>query len=245
MKLQGESIVGPVPAQASSETFRAMNPATGRALEPLFQVATPADLDRAVNMAAESFERYAYSSGADRAALLRSIARHLERSEGAIVDRAEQETGLPLTRLQAELKRTADQLELFAELVEEGSWVDARIDRAAPDRTPAPKPDVRSMLRPVGPVAVFGASNFPLAFSVAGNDTAAALAAGNPVVVKAHPCHPGTSELVGRVVRQAIQECHLPCGMFSVLLDGGIDVGSRLVEHPLIKAVGFTGSREG
>jgi NADP-dependent aldehyde dehydrogenase len=143
--------------------------------------------------------------------------------------------------LQSETGRTSGQLRLFAQLVEEGSWVTARIDRADTASKP-PKPDLRSMLHALGPVVVFGASNFPLAFSVAGGDTASALAAGNPVIVKAHPAHPGTSELVGQLVRESVQECGLPEGVFSLLLDSGTAVAVALVKHPLVKAVGFTGS---
>ena len=160
----------------------------------------------------------------------------------AIVERAEQETALPKARLQGETARTCGQLRLFAQVVEEGSWVTARIDRADANRKPAPKPDLRSMLHALGPVVVFGASNFPLAFSVAGGDTASALAAGNPVIVKGHPAHPGTSDLVGQLVRDSVQECGLPEGVFSLLLDSGTEVGVALVKHPLVKAVGFTGS---
>lgn len=155
------------------------------------------------------------------------------------------ETALPLGRAQSELGRTCSQLRLFADVVDEGSWVNARIDPALPDRKPLPRPDLRSMLRPLGPVAVFCASNFPLAFSVAGGDTVSALAAGNPVVVKAHPAHPGTAELVGVAVRDSVREHGLPEGTFSLLFDAGIEIGTALVQHPVIKAVGFTGSRAG
>jgi NADP-dependent aldehyde dehydrogenase len=141
------------------------------------------------------------------------------------------------------MARTCGQLRLFAAVVEEGSWVGARIDHADPDRKPLPKPDLRSMLRPLGPVVVFAASNFPLAFSVAGGDTASALAAGNPVIVKAHAAHPGTSELVGRAVEESVQACGLPEGTFSMLFDAGVGIGIALVKHPLVKAGGFTGSR--
>ena len=161
-----------------------------------------------------------------------------------LVERAEQETALPKPRLQSETARTSGQLRLFAKVVEEGSWVMARIDRADAGSKP-PKPDLRSMLHALGPVVVFGASNFPLAFSVAGGDTASALAAGNPVIVKAHPAHPGTSELVGQLMRESVQECGLPEGVFSLLLDSGTEVGVALVKHPLVKAVGFTGSHKG
>jgi NADP-dependent aldehyde dehydrogenase len=132
---------------------------------------------------------------------------------------------------------------LFAQVAEEGSWVNARIDRSDPNRKPAPKPDIRSMLRPLGPVVVFGASNFPLAFSVAGGDTASALAGGNTVIVKAHQAHPGTSELVGRAVQESVRECGLPEGVFSLLFGAGSQIGTALMKHPLVRAGGFTGSR--
>ncbi|HLZ52904.1 MAG TPA: aldehyde dehydrogenase (NADP(+)), partial [Verrucomicrobiae bacterium] len=157
--------------------------------------------------------------------------------------RAHLETGLPETRLTGERARTVNQLKLFAQVVREGSWVDARIDTAIPDRQPAPKPDLRRMLIPIGPVIVFGASNFPFAYSVAGGDTASALAAGNPVVVKAHERHPGTSELTAVAIRRAVVACHLPAGVFSMLHGLGKTVGLALVRHPFARAVGFTGSR--
>ena len=145
-------------------------------------------------------------------------------------------------RIRSVRGRTCNQLKLFADVIEEGSWVDARIDLPDPERKPIPKPDVRSMLRPLGPVAVFGASNFPLAFSVAGGDTASALAAGNPVVVKAHPAHPGTSELVGGAILRAAKNSGMPEGVFALLF-GLTKPGVTLVKHPAIKAAGFTGSR--
>jgi len=162
-----------------------------------------------------------------------------------LVVRASQETALPPARIKNEIARTCNQLRLFADLVAEGSWVDARIDRGDPSRTPLPKPDVRSMLRPLGPVVVFCASNFPLAFSVAGGDTASALATGNPVIVKAHHAHPGTAELVGLAVSGAVRESDLPEGVFSLIYGPGTTVGMQLVQHSLIKAGGFTGSRAG
>src|SRR6201992_396714 len=154
------------------------------------------------------------------------------------------ETALPRPRLTGEVSRTSNQLRLFATLLEEGSWANARIATADSTRVP-PRPDVRSMLRPLGPVAVFGASNFPLAFSTAGGDTASALAAGNPVVVKAHPAHPGTSLLVAQAIREAVKSSGLPEGVLSMLFDAGVDVGVQLVKHSAIKAVAFTGSFAG
>ena len=178
-------------------------------------------------------------------ASLRAIADELTADGAAIVERAQLETGLPKGRLEGELARTTGQLRLFAEVAEEGSWVDARIDEALPERKPLPRSDIRSMLRPIGPVVVFGASNSPLAFSVAGGDTASALAAGNPVIVKAHPAHPGTSELTGRAVVRAVAKCNLPSGVFALLFDSGIEVGVALVKHLVVQAVAFTGSTGG
>src|SRR5271163_456268 len=242
MKLTGRSIIGFESGAAAHEVFYAMNPKNGKRLEPVFFSAGPDEVDRAARMAHEAFATYERVSARDRGAFLRAIAANIESITEELVERAEQETALPKPRLQGETARTCGQLRLFADVVEEGSWVQARIDRGNPDRKPAPKPDIRSMLRPVGPVVVFGASNFPLAFSVAGGDTASALAAGNPVIVKAHPAHPGTSELVGHAIRESVQACGLPEGVFSLLFDAHIEVGTQLVAHPLVKAVGFTGS---
>jgi NADP-dependent aldehyde dehydrogenase len=245
LSLAGRSLIGFQPGAPEGRGFHAVNPSDGSPLEPLFYSATPSDMARAAQLAGSAFAAFAALSGRERAALLRRIADGLKRGGGAIVERAHLETGLPLPRLEGELGRTTGQLKLFAEVIEEGSWVNARIDEADPQRKPLPRPDVRSLLRPLGPVAVFGASNFPLAFSVAGGDTASALAAGNPVVVKAHPAHPGTSELAGRVIQNAVEESGLPAGVFSLLFDAGMEVGIALVQHPAIKAVAFTGSASG
>lgn len=242
-KLMGRSIVGFGDGDEISERFHGINPATGQRLQPGYSTAKAADVEHAAQLAAEAFRVYGRTSGQERGAFLRAIAANIESLTSELVERAHQETALPLGRLQGETARTCGQLRLFAQVAEEGSWVGARIDRADPDRKPAAKPDIRSMLRPLGPVAVFGASNFPLAFSVAGGDTASALAAGNPVIVKAHPAHPGTSELVGQAIRASVRECGLPEGVFSLLFDSGTQVGVALVTHPLVKAVGFTGSR--
>jgi len=224
-------------------TFHAVNPASGQSLDEQFGLAAVEDVDLAVRLASEAFFRYRKTSGKQRGSFLRKIATRIESIGEELIERAHLETALPKARLQGETARTCGQLRLFAQLVEEGSWVGARIDRPEPNRKPAPKPDIRSMLRPLGPVGVFGASNFPLAFSVAGGDTASALAAGNPVVVKAHPAHPGTSRLVGNAIRDVVQECALAEGVFSLLFDNATQVGIELVKHPLLKAVGFTGSR--
>ena len=226
-----------------TEPFYATNPTTGEHLQPGFFPATSQEIESAVGLAAEAFPIFSRISGKDKAAFLRKIAEKIEAVASEVVDRAEQETALPKARLQSETARTCGQLRLFAQVVEEGSWLGARIDRPDPDRKPLAKPDVRSLLRPLGPVVVFGASNFPLAFSVAGGDTASALAAGNPVIVKAHAAHPGTSELVGNAVRESVRECGLPEGVFSLLFGPGSRIGAALVKHPLVKAGGFTGSR--
>ena len=239
----GQSLIGFRKASGGTETFSAWDPATGEPLEPMFTSATVAEVDQAVRLASQAFEIYRRTSGRERGALLRKIAANIEAIAPEVIDRAQRETALPPARLQSEMARTCGQLRLFAQVAEEGSWVKARIDRAQPERKPMTKPDIRSMLRPLGPVAVFGASNFPLAFSVAGGDTVSALAAGNAVIVKAHPAHPGTSELVGRAVQESVRDCGLPEGIFSLLFDGGTRVGAELVKHPLVKAGGFTGSR--
>lgn len=244
LELKGVSLVGGE-VGGKGTAFCGVNPATGEKLEPVFYTAADEDVDRACTLAAGAATAFAALDNKARAAFLRSVADEIAAETEAILARANAETGLPLPRLQGEVGRTAGQLRLFAETVEEGSWVDARIDEALPERKPLPRSDIRSMLRPLGPVAVFGASNFPLAFSVAGGDTASALAAGNPVVVKAHPAHPGTSELVGSLIARAVAKAGLPAGVFSLLFDSGIDVGVGLVQHPAIKAVAFTGSGAG
>ncbi len=245
MQLQGQSLIGFETASRNGTKFRAMNPATGQAISPDFYTADAADVDRAARMAEKAFRIYSRWTGKQKARLLIQIAGAIEALGQELIDRTALETGLSLDRLKGELGRTCNQLRLFASLVEEGSWVNARIDRADPNRKPLPKPDIRSMLRPIGPVAVFGASNFPLAFSVGGGDMASALAAGNPVVVKAHPAHPGASEMVGRAIIEACRQAGGPEGTFSLLFDSGTEVGRLLVQHPAIKAGGFTGSRAG
>ena len=241
--LTGKSIIGSRSGAGGTELFYATNPATGGRLQPGFFVASENEVETAVQLASESFPVFSRVSGKDKGAFLRKIAEKIETAASDIVERAEAETALPKARLQGETARTCGQLRLFAQVVEEGSWVGARIDRADPERKPLPKPDVRSLLRPLGPVVVFGASNFPLAFSVSGGDTASAFAAGNPVIVKCHAAHPGTGELVAHAVRESVRECGLPEGVFSFLFGPGSRIGSALVKHPLVKAGGFTGSR--
>jgi NADP-dependent aldehyde dehydrogenase len=226
----------------SSPSFTARHARTGEVLGTYVE-ATAAAIDQAVHAAASAAPALARLAPAARAAFLERIADEIVALGQPLLDLAQAETGLPLPRLEGERGRTAGQLRLFAALVREGSWVDARIDPALPDRKPLPRPDLRRMLVPLGPVAVFGASNFPLAFSVAGGDTASALAAGNPVVVKAHPAHPGTSDLVAHAIRLAVVACGLPAGTFSLLHGASPATGVALVRHPRLEAVGFTGSQ--
>src|ERR1700729_2138143 len=227
-KLSGRSLIGFREGNGSSEPLYASDPTTGQHLQPGFISATAEEVELAVTLAAEAFAAYSRVPGRARGAFLRKIAANIESIAGDVVERAGKETALPPARLQGETARTCAQLRLFAEVAEEGSWVAARIDNADPNRKPAPKPDIRSMLRPLGPVVVFGASNFPLAFSVAGGDTASALAAGNPVIVKAHSAHPGTSEIVAAVITEAIAQAGMHAGIFSMLYDSGFAIGQAL-----------------
>ncbi|MGA2569437.1 MAG: aldehyde dehydrogenase (NADP(+)) [Terracidiphilus sp.] len=242
LNLRGNSIIGGESREGSGATFHGVNPATGERLEPAYRCASVADLNLAADLAGEAFDVYGRLSGRGKARFLRHIADGIEAIVPELVERANRETALPEGRLKGESARTINQLRLFAQVVEEGSWVNARIDPAQPDRKPQARSDLRSMMRPLGPVAVFGASNFPLAFSVAGGDTAAAFAAGNPVIVKAHHAHPATGEMVGQIVARSVKECGLPPGVFALLYGPGAEIGAALVEHPNVKAVGFTGS---
>jgi len=242
MTLHGKSLIAGEPGQPGGKTYRAVNPATNTTLEPDFHEARATEVDRAMNAAAAAFADYRTRSGADRAKFLDAIATEIEALGDALLQRAVAETGLPLARITGERARTCGQLRLFAQVVRDGSWVDARIDPALPDRQPAPRPDLRRMLIPLGPIVVFGSSNFPLAFSVAGGDTASAFAAGCPVVVKAHRAHPGTSELVAGAVTRAAAGCGLPAGVFSLVHGSGAVAGIAMVRHPAVAGVGFTGS---
>jgi NADP-dependent aldehyde dehydrogenase len=239
MLIAGESVRG------SGKQIHAFDPTAGQELEPAYSYGDPSDVDAACAAAAAAFADYRSTTAEQRAQFLEAIATTIEAAKDAIVERAVAESGLPQGRLTGEVGRTTGQLRLFAGVLREGSWNGARIDPALPDRTPLPRPDIRQRSIPLGPVAVFGASNFPLAFSVAGGDTASALAAGCPVVVKAHDAHPGTSELVGRAITDAVGAAGLPAGTFSLLYGFGPELGVALVTDPRIKAVGFTGSRSG
>ena len=245
MNLAGTSWVGWTRGTGRAVSSRGRDPVTGTELDPAFLAATPAELDRAAALAASAFPLFSAWEPARRAALLRGVADRLEALGDALGERVTAETGLPAARVVSERGRTCAQLRMFAELIDEGSWVDARIERAQPDRRPVPKPDLRSMQVPLGPVAVFCAGNFPLAYSVAGGDTASALAAGCPVIVMAHPGHPGTAELVAGAVVAAAQAAGAPEGVFSLLHGEGWSTGQALVRHPAVRAAGFTGSRAG
>lgn len=210
-----------------------------------FAAGTPDLVDQACQAAEDAFWSYGYSSRAERAAFLRAIADEIEARGAEITAIGCKETGLPEARLNGERGRTTGQLRLFAEHIEAGDYLDRRHDTALPHRAPLPRPDIRLMQRPIGPVAVFGASNFPLAFSTAGGDTAAALAAGCPVVVKGHSAHPGTADIVAQAIDAAIKSCDIHPGVFSQIQGGNRAVGTALVAQPLIKAVGFTGSLGG
>lgn len=239
------NLIGYQYKKVSGKPFKAIDPSSGDELPGDFYAADLADVDSVLNLAEKAAAIYRYTDKKTKAAFLRSIAEEITNIGDELIERAMAESGLPQARLQGERGRTTGQLNMFADLVEEGSWVEAVIDNALPDRQPAARPDIRKMLIPVGPVVVFGASNFPLAFSVAGGDTASALAAGCPVIVKAHPAHPGTSALVAEAIKKSAQKHELPEGVFSILYDNGYTIGEALVKHPKTKIVTFTGSFKG
>ncbi|WP_127130243.1 aldehyde dehydrogenase (NADP(+)) [Georgenia sp. SYP-B2076] len=243
--LTGDLLIGARDVRGTHGEVRGVDPRTGEALDPAHGLGGVEDVEAAAALAWAAYPAYRATDLETRAAFLERIATELDAVGSAIVDRVTAETGIPAPRAQGELARTTNQLRLFAAVVREGSWLGARIDPALPSRTPLPRPDLRQRKVPLGPVAVFSASNFPLAFSVAGGDTASALAAGCPVIVKGHSAHPGVSELVGRAVRAAVAASGLPEGTFSLLLGSGRGLGTALVTDPRIRAVGFTGSRAG
>jgi NADP-dependent aldehyde dehydrogenase len=244
MNIQGEMIIGRRIVRGSAGSVRAYDPARHATLEPEFGLATTDDLAAACELADSAFDAYRAVPLEQRARFLETIAERIVDIGPLLIERAGQESGLPAARLEGERGRTVNQLRLFAKVIRDGHFLEATLDSALPQRMP-PRSDLRMQKIALGPVAVFGASNFPLAFSVAGGDTASALAAGCPVVVKAHNAHLGTSELVAKAVRQAAEECGMPEGVFSMLIGEGNQIGADLVGHPAIKAVGFTGSRGG
>lgn len=245
MELTGKSIIGAKLSGSGKSTFFAVNPTNGENIAPEFKEASLGEINAAIDEAKEAFQVYRNKSGKEKAAFLEAIADEIMALGDDLIKRSMAESGLPEGRLVGERGRTVNQLKLFAQVLREGSWVDARIDYADPDRKPLPKADIRSMLKPLGPVGIFGASNFPLAFSVAGGDTASALAAGCSIVVKGHPAHPGTSEMVGMAIKKAIKKSGMPEGTFSMVQGASIAVGQAIVRHPAIKAIGFTGSFKG
>jgi len=243
MELHGRSIIGGEPSPIrDGEPFHAYDPALGQPLGPPYYEANETDIEQAFDLAGSAFDIYRRKSAKEIGAFLESIADQIMALGDDLITRVSAETGLPPKRFTGERARTVGQLRMFADVVREGSWVEATIDLAKPERKPLPKPDVRRMLIPIGPIVVFGASNFPLAFSVAGGDSASALAAGNPVIVKAHPAHPGTSEMVARAIVRAAEETDMPAGVFSLLHGTSHEFSLKLVQHPIATAVGFTGS---
>ncbi|WP_249976483.1 aldehyde dehydrogenase (NADP(+)) [Vreelandella olivaria] len=245
MTLTGKLLIGQQRVNGRQGEVQAINPATNELLAPVYHGASLSEVQQACDLAEAAFDTYRATSPETRAGFLETIAEEIEALGAALVERAIQESGLPQARLEGERGRTCGQLRLFADVLRRGEWQDVRLDPALPERSPMPRPELRQRRIAVGPVAVFGASNFPLAFSVAGGDTASALAAGCPVVVKAHPAHPGTSDLVGQAIQKAVVRCELPEGVFSLLYGVGNEVGQALVSDPRIQAVGFTGSRAG
>lgn len=245
MELTGENFIGNEKSAVGNTTFRAQNPATGKFLGNLFYQATVEEVDRAAERAEQAFSVYREKSGRERSVFLESIAAEIMALDDELIETCISETGLPRARIIGERGRTINQLRMFADLLKEGSWLDARIDFALPDRQPVPKPDIRSMHKALGPVGIFGASNFPLAFSVAGGDTASALAAGCTIIVKAHPAHPGTCEMVANAISKAIKETNMPDGTFSMVHGHSSEVGMAIVKNPCVQAIGFTGSFRG
>ncbi|WP_417583799.1 aldehyde dehydrogenase (NADP(+)) [Nitrincola sp.] len=244
MIIKGEMLIGSRSVKGEQESIFGINPATNEQIEPAYFGAGEQEINFAAGLAQDAFDTFRETSLDVRANFLELIAEEILALGDPLVERAMLESGLPRARIEGERGRTINQLRLFASVVRDGEWQGVRIDPAMPERTP-PRSDLRMRQIPLGPVVVFGASNFPLAFSVAGGDTASALAAGCPVIVKAHPAHPGTSELVGRAIQAAVAKAKLPEGVFSLLYGQGNAIGVSLVQHPLIKAIGFTGSRTG
>lgn len=237
-----KNIIGSSLSAEGPRKFFSVDPSTASQIPGAFSIATTNEVDRAAKLAATAFQSYRKLAGRDKAIFLEAICDEILKTGEQLISVCSRETALPAGRIENERSRTIAQIRMFVDLLNEGSWVDARIETAMPDRKPLPRPDIRFMQRALGPVLVFGASNFPLAFSVAGGDTVSALAAGCPVIVKAHPAHPATSALVGSAIHNAAQKTGMPDGVFSLLFDDGIEVGMQLVNHPSITAVGFTGS---
>ena len=245
MTLTGNHLIAGHEIQPDGKLFRAANPATSAELDPPYGEADAKVADAALKEADAAFDALRLAPVETRAQFLDTLAEEILGLGDALLERAHQETGLPMARLTGERGRTMNQCKMFATLIREGSWAEASIDTAIPDRQPLPKPDIRRVMQPLGPVVVFGASNFPFAIGVVGTDTVCALAAGCPVVVKGHPAHPGTCEMLSRAVYSALKKTGLPAGCFSVVYGVGTDIGVELVKHPITRAVGFTGSLRG
>jgi NADP-dependent aldehyde dehydrogenase len=243
MEIHGKNIIGSQLSNSGEKTFSAYDSLAGHSVGPTFYEASEAEASRALDLADKAAVELRKLTAEQTAGFLTAVREEISAIGEQLVEKAAQETALGPDRLKGERERTLNQINMFADIVTEGSWVDARIDTALPDRKPLPRPDIRRMLQPIGPVAVFGASNFPLAFSVAGGDTISAFAARNPVVVKAHPAHPGTSELVAAAIARAVKRKSLPEGTFSMLHGKGPEVSLALTTHPKTRAVGFTGSQ--
>ncbi len=240
--MDGRNLIGYKHSAMAKEILAAFSPIKRKVIDGEFHIATTEEIDEAMNLATSAFTTYRQTSGKDKAKFLNTIADEILALGDELIERAMEESGLPKGRITGERGRTMGQLRLFAKTLEEGSWVDAIIDQADRDRKPFPKSDIRRMLVPLGPVVVFTASNFPLAFSTAGGDTASALAAGNPVIVKAHESHLGTNALVALAIQRAAEKTGMPDGVFSSLNGTGIDLGQTLAKHPQAKAIAFTGS---
>jgi alpha-ketoglutaric semialdehyde dehydrogenase len=245
MKLTGLNYIGNELSGEGKVTFNGVNPAKDKNLPTDFYEATFEEINKAITKAEHAFNEYSKKSGKEKALFLETIAEEIETLGDDLIERCHEETGLTKTRLIGERGRTVNQLRLFATFLKEGSWVEARIETAIPDRQPVPKPDIRSIYKALGPVGIFGSSNFPLAFSVAGGDTASALAAGCTMIFKAHPAHPGTCELIAKAIINAVYKTKMPYGTFSMVHGKSNNVGMSIVKHPLIKAIGFTGSFRG
>lgn len=240
--LHGSNLIGNNLSKTGSSTLRAFSTVTCDFLPETFTIATDAEAEEAIATAKAAFALYKKTTPEERAQFLETIADEIAALGAGLIERTMLETGLPQQRLLGEQGRTTGQLRLFAALLREGSWVEAVIDTALPERKPLPRADLRKMAQPLGPVLVFAASNFPFAFSTAGGDTASALAAGCPVIVKAHTSHLGTNELMAGAIQRAAQKCGMPDGVFSSLIGEGATLGQMLAKHPDIKAIGFTGS---
>ncbi|MEY9894305.1 alpha-ketoglutaric semialdehyde dehydrogenase [Catenulispora sp. MAP5-51] len=245
MILTGELLIGASAVPPTTGTMKALNPATGEVIDPEFAFGGPVEVDRAIRLADEAFDSYSHTSLEERASFLELIADKIEAVSEELAARASLETGLPAAQLEGEAVRTAAVFRKFATVVRQGRFLQAAIDPAQPDRQPTPRMDHRLQKVALGPVVIFGSSNFPISYSVAGGDTASALAAGCPVVLKAHNAHPGTSEIQGRIIQAAVAEAGLHEGVFSLIRGAGNEIGETLVDHPLVRAVTFTGSEGG